>query len=220
MYQTVIVVTLLAYTVGSIPFSQLITWWRTGQHLREVGEGNVGARNVWHVVGASWGVLAFTLDMLKGMIAFGVAQAAHLPVLGLVTCGLAVLLGHQFPVFLNGRGGKGLATALGFMLGISPASTVIGLALFGLAYLALHEFNVAVGLGIVALIFLPLAFQQPFWVPLYTLTVALLLALKKVIDRPHEQRVWARHPWSASAPEEFQPKEGLDTAPATDGQLP
>jgi glycerol-3-phosphate acyltransferase PlsY len=164
--------------------------------------------------------LAFTLDMLKGMVVVGVARATHVPVLGLVTCGLAVILGHQFPVFLNGRGGKGLATALGFILGMTPASTVIGLALFGLTYLALHDFNTAVGCGIVAIIVLPLAFQQPFWVPLYTLTVALLLALKKLIDRPHEQRVWARDPWSASAPGEFQPKGEMDTAPATDGQLP
>jgi glycerol-3-phosphate acyltransferase PlsY len=220
MYQPVIVLTLLAYVVGSIPFSQLIATWRTGQHLRDVGEGNVGSRNVWHVVGPTWGVLAAMLDTLKGLVVFGVAQAAHLPLFGVLTCGLAVLLGHQFPVFLNGRGGKGLATALGFLLGVSPLSTMCGLAIFGLASLVFRDFNPAAACGIIAMILLPLAFREALWVPIYALTVALLLALKKLLDRPNEQRVWARHPWSGSATPGFQPDEEPDTTLSTDAQIP
>jgi acyl phosphate:glycerol-3-phosphate acyltransferase len=219
MYQLVVVLTLLAYAVGSIPFSQLITTWRTGQHLRDIGEGNVGSRNVWHVVGPSWGVLAATLDALKGFVVFAVAQTARLPLVGVLMCGLAVLIGHQFPVFLNGRGGKGVATAFGFLLGVSTLSTVCGLVILGLAYLAFRDFNPAVACGIVAMILLPFAFRQPLWVPLYELTVFLLLALKKLLDRPHEQHVWANHPWSGSATPGFHPAQGPDTASASDPQL-
>ena len=56
------ILVLFAYLLGSLPFSQLITSWRTGLNLREVGEGSVGSRNVWHVVGPEWGLVAFALD--------------------------------------------------------------------------------------------------------------------------------------------------------------
>jgi glycerol-3-phosphate acyltransferase PlsY len=59
---------LAAYLLGSIPFSHLITTWRTGLVIREFGEGHVGSRNVWHVVGPRWGVLTFVLDTLKGFL--------------------------------------------------------------------------------------------------------------------------------------------------------
>ena len=218
MYQPIILLTLLAYAIGSIPFSQLITSWRTGQDLRNVGEGNVGSRNVWHVVGPSWGILAAVLDTLKGLVVFEVTQSAHLPLVGIMSCGIAVVLGHQFPVFHNGRGGKGLATALGFFLGVSPLSTLCGLAIFGLASVVFHDFNPAAAWGIVAIILLPVVFGEALWVPVFALTIALLLALKKLLDRGHEQQVWAHQPWSGSASPGFQPEEGPETAPASDPQ--
>jgi glycerol-3-phosphate acyltransferase PlsY len=139
------------------------------------------------------------LDSLKGLVAFEVGVAAHLPVPGVLLCGVAALLGHQFPIFTHGRGGKGLATALGVMLGLTPLSTVIGLVILGLAYLAFHDFNPAVTLATIAMILLPVFFAQPLWVSAYALVLGLMLAFKKLLDRPHEQQVWASHPWQGSA---------------------
>lgn len=193
------VLILFDYLLGSIPCSQLIASWRTGQDLREVGEGNVGSRNVWHVVGPGWGMLAAALDTLKGVIAVEVGVAAALPLAGILLGGAAVLLGHQFPLFLRGRGGKGLSTGLGVLLSLSPISTICALTVLALAYLVFHDFNVAVVPGVVAIILLPVPLHQPLWVPAYALSLALLLAGKKLLDRPHEQRVWASRPWSSAA---------------------
>lgn len=193
-----LVVILCAYLIGSIPFSQIITYRRTGLALHEVGEGNVGSRNVWHVVGPQWGVLAFLLDCLKGYLVYWMASVLTPPVVALLA-GVAVVLGHQFSIFLRGHGGKGLAPELGIMLVLSPLSTLCALVILGLAYLLLRDFNPSVAVGIVAIILLPLLFRQPVWVSAYTLGLALLAGLKKWLDHSHDARVWANHPWQGEA---------------------
>lgn len=211
----IVVLILFAYLLGSIPCSQLIASWRIGQDLREVGEGNVGSRNVWHMVGPGWGVLATALDTLKGVIAVEIGFAAHLPLAGVLLGGAAALLGHQFPLFLRGRGGKGLSTGLGVFLALSPASTIGALAVLALAYFVLHDFNVAIVPGVIAIILLPIPLRQPLWVPAYAVGLALLLAAKKLLDRPHEQRVWASQPWGDAARPGFSPSAD-EEAPAPD----
>ena len=195
----IVVLILFDYLLGSIPCSQLIASWRIGQDLREVGEGNVGSRNVWHMVGPGWGMLATALDTLKGVIAIEIGFAAHLPLAGILLGGAAALLGHQFPLFLRGRGGKGLSTGLGVLLSLSPASTIGALAILALAFFVFRDFNVAVVPCAIAVILLPIPLRQPLWVPAYAVGLALLLAAKKLLDRPHEQRVWARRPWGDAA---------------------
>ena len=126
---------LLAYLIGSIPFGVIIARGR-GVDLRKAGSGNVGATNVGRVLGRKWGYLCFALDVAKGLLpvaAAGVlfrmeggtapapaAQAAWLVV------GLGAILGHVFSVFLGFRGGKGVATALGVVVGVYPYFTLAG----------------------------------------------------------------------------------------------
>src|SRR5690348_14367327 len=193
-----LVVILGAYLIGSVPFSQIITKWRTGLKLYEVGEGNVGSRNVWHVVGPQWGVLALLLDCLKGLLVYWAATAL-VPAASALLAGVAVVLGHQFSIFLRGRGGKGLAPALGVALVISPLSTICAVLILGLAFLITRDFNPSVTVAIVAIILLPLLFHQPLWVPAYILVLALLAALKKWLDHAHDMRVWNSHPWQGGA---------------------
>ncbi|PWT72809.1 MAG: hypothetical protein C5B60_09080 [Chloroflexi bacterium] len=198
MNQQYVVVILAAYLIGSIPFSQLITQWRTGLNLRDVGEGNVGSRNVWHVAGPSWGLLAALLDCLKGYAVYTLS-GAFLPEAGMLLAGIAVLLGHQFPIFLRGRGGKGLATALGVMLALSPLSSLFALLLLMLSVTVLRDFNRSLIVATIAIILLPVPFHQPVWVSVYALGLALLAALKKRLDRSHETEVWRTHPWQGTA---------------------
>jgi acyl phosphate:glycerol-3-phosphate acyltransferase len=198
MDQVNLVVVLCAYLIGSIPFAHIITRLRTGLKLHEVGEGNVGSRNAWHVAGPQWGFLAALLDGLKGYIVCLVASAVA-PAVVVLIAGVAVVLGHQFPIFLRGRGGKGLITAFGVLLALSPLSSLAGIAILGLAYLLLRDFNPSVAIAIVAMILLPLVFRQPLWVSGYTLGLALLAALKKRLDHAHETAVWTNHPWQGAA---------------------
>ncbi len=196
--QRVIIIALCAYLAGSIPFSQIIARWRAGVNLLEVGEGNVGGRNVWHVVGPFWGMMAGLLDCLKGYLVCVATGMIGGPG-GALIAGVAVTLGHQYSIFLRGRGGKGLATGFGVMLSLSPLAALGGLLALGVAYLFLRDFNPSVAVGIVTIIALPLLLRQSLWISGYALALALLAALKKLLDRAHESRVWSERPWQGAA---------------------
>jgi len=184
-----------AYLLGSVPFAHIVTKWRTGLNIRYVGEGNVGARNVFHVVGPGWGLLVGVLDLGKGYAAYVVSQGLAAPYWAVLAAGFAVALGHGFPIFLRGQGGKGVAVSIAFLLGLTPFSTLAGLGVFGLAHLFLRDFNRSVNVGVAAIILMPPFFGRSPWLVVYTLSLFLMLAVKKAIDLPHERRVWAQNPW-------------------------
>jgi len=191
---------LVAYLIGGIPFSYLVARWRAGVDIYEHGEGNVGARNVYHVVGPAWGVLAGLLDVGKGLAAYLLAERLACSPTAALVCGFAAPMGHNFSPFLRFRGGKGISATMGFLLGFAPLSTLAGGILILLAYLFTRDANKAFVLGIPGVILLPPVFGAPLWAIPYTLCLFLLLAVKKVIDRPHEQLVWARDPWEEGRP--------------------
>jgi len=128
-----------AYLAGSAPFGVIVARAK-GVDLRTVGSGNVGATNVARALGKRWGCLVFLLDMLKGLLPValaGVLLAPDRPPTSVqqglwLGVGLAVIAGHVFSLFLGLRGGKGVATALGVVLGIYPYFTWGGLAAFAL----------------------------------------------------------------------------------------
>lgn len=131
-----------AYLCGAIPFGLLIGWAR-GIDIRTKGSGNIGATNVGRVLGRPYGLLAFGLDLLKGFVPVrlvGFWLAAHSGGEALVAgdflvwmaVAAACIVGHVFPVYLRFKGGKGVATSLGVLLGIWPYFTLPGLAAFGL----------------------------------------------------------------------------------------
>jgi glycerol-3-phosphate acyltransferase PlsY len=118
--------TLAAYLLGAIPFGLLVAKSK-GVDIRKQGSGNIGATNVLRVIGKGWGIFTLVLDALKGFI-----PAFVFPILGKfdsewgVLFGLAAILGHTFPVYLNFKGGKGVATSAGMLLGVAPAAVGIG----------------------------------------------------------------------------------------------
>jgi glycerol-3-phosphate acyltransferase PlsY len=125
---TVILLAVLSYIIGSVPFGLLISRAK-GVDIRKQGSGNIGATNVLRCLGKPLGITCFVLDALKGYL-----PAALFPLLGKVDptfgilFGTAAILGHNFPVFLNFKGGKGVATSAGVLLGVAPLAVVIGLA--------------------------------------------------------------------------------------------
>jgi acyl phosphate:glycerol-3-phosphate acyltransferase len=114
-----------AYLIGSIPSGFLIGRLK-GVDLREVGSGNIGATNALRVLGKKWGYVVFAADFLKGFLAVAITLAAtsilELPdaVLAGIIAGIFAMIGHIFPVWLGFKGGKGIATAGGIMLGLFP----------------------------------------------------------------------------------------------------
>ncbi|MBA3832637.1 MAG: glycerol-3-phosphate 1-O-acyltransferase PlsY [Chthoniobacterales bacterium] len=120
----------LGYLLGSCPNGLLISR-ACGVDIRQRGSGNIGATNVLRVLGKRWGYLVFFLDALKGFIAvrvaFGLAVMAPLltrhEIVGIIG-GLACILGHTFPIWLRFRGGKGVATSAGVLLGLMPIAVL------------------------------------------------------------------------------------------------
>ncbi len=117
-----IIMAIIAYVIGSISFSVIISKKMAGFDVREKGSGNAGSTNVLRSVGKKAAVLTLICDVLKGVIAIGIAVAIGNIVdnlnkeLLVQIAGIAVVLGHTFPVFFGFKGGKGVATSLGVLL--------------------------------------------------------------------------------------------------------
>lgn len=195
-----ILAVLIAYLLGAIPFSYLIPRWRAGIDIYEHGEGNIGARNVYHVVGPHWGVLAGGLDVAKGAVAYLLGHRLVASPTALLACGFAAPLGHNYSVFIRFRGGKGVGTTMGFLLAFVPLSTLAGALLVGSIYFLTRDLNKALNFGLPGVILLPPVFGAPWWTSLYILCLFLSLAVKKVLDMPHEREVWERDPWKQGRP--------------------
>jgi glycerol-3-phosphate acyltransferase PlsY len=153
-----------AYLLGSIPFG-LLLGRLGGVDVRQHGSGNIGATNVWRVLGPKWGGATFLLDTAKGFVAVRLAEniAYHRvpqPVpedylaYAAVFAALACVLGHTFPVWLRFRGGKGVATSLGVLLAVMPPLAtgmvlLVWVVVFGISrYVSLASILAALSLPI------------------------------------------------------------------------
>lgn len=123
---------LLAYFLGSIPFSFIVARLLRGSDVRIEGSGNVGATNVLRAAGASAAVLALLLDMAKGIAPLLLGRLVGASSGTMAVAGVAAVLGHIYPVFLGFRGGKGVATAAGVSFCLAPLVTLIAVAIFGI----------------------------------------------------------------------------------------
>ena len=139
-----IIVIVIAYLLGSISFSVIISKKMAGFDVREKGSGNAGSTNVLRSVGKKAAIITLICDVLKGVVAILVAYIIGLifndvdkPVL-VQFAGIAVVLGHTFPVFFKFKGGKGVATALGVLMMINWNIGLICLV-FALVLMALTK---------------------------------------------------------------------------------
>jgi glycerol-3-phosphate acyltransferase PlsY len=109
-----------AYLIGSIPFGLIVAYSVKGIDIRKFGSGNIGATNVVRVVGKKWGILVFILDFLKGFSPLFLAKIfLAAPNSVYVFCAILSVCGHNWPVFLKFKGGKGVATSIGSICGLA-----------------------------------------------------------------------------------------------------
>jgi glycerol-3-phosphate acyltransferase PlsY len=130
MQMTLFLLLLASYLVGAVPTGIILTKLTGGEDIRKVGSGNIGASNVYRTAGRKLGLLTLAGDCLKGVVPMLIAMLFSFQGAELALVGLAALLGHCFPVYLGFKGGKGVATALGVFLIISPGSVFLMLSLF------------------------------------------------------------------------------------------
>lgn len=136
------------YLLGSIPNGYVLGRLR-GVDLRKAGSGNIGATNAFRVLGKKWGMLVFVLDFCKGLAAVlfaeivGSRSPALSPELVGILGGVSAILGHNFPVWLGFKGGKGIATSGGVLVGLLPFVTAILVPLWILVFLFTRYVSVA-----------------------------------------------------------------------------
>ena len=135
----------LSYLIGAIPTAYILTRLLSGKDIRNLGSGNVGATNALRVLGKLPGIIVLVIDVLKGVVAVTILASLislkiDLPVeLIRALFGLFAVFGHIFNVFLKFKGGKGVATSAGVMLGIAPQALLIG-AIFFIIILAATKY--------------------------------------------------------------------------------
>jgi acyl phosphate:glycerol-3-phosphate acyltransferase len=161
-FQTYLIVAAVAYLLGSIPFGFLLVLAFRKEDIRTKGSGNIGATNVVRSGAKGLGALTFLLDAVKGYVAV-IAAGWILAWTGNSTLGLQdakaiaavfVIVGHMHPIWLRFKGGKGVATAFGVFLALSPVAALIGLGIFLLVFLIWRYVSLA---SIVSAIVFPTA---------------------------------------------------------------
>ncbi|MEO8138057.1 MAG: glycerol-3-phosphate 1-O-acyltransferase PlsY [Gemmatimonadota bacterium] len=122
-----------SYLIGAIPTSYLVGKWFRGIDLREHGSRNLGATNLYRTLGWKYAVPVGVFDVLKGavpVLAFG-PLAPDIPYFP-IWCGVVAVIGHVFSVFVGFKGGKGVATAAGMVIGLAPLAFPVVLAVWAL----------------------------------------------------------------------------------------
>jgi len=118
------------YLLGSLSFAVLLVRWKTGKDIRTEGSGNAGATNVLRAHGKALGLTVGLLDVGKGAAAVGLTRLVTANPRAAAAAGFAAVLGHVFPIFSGFRGGKGVATAVGAFLVLTPLATLACLGVF------------------------------------------------------------------------------------------
>jgi glycerol-3-phosphate acyltransferase PlsY len=185
MLDTVLLI-IFGYLLGSVPWGLLISRIK-GIDIRKVGSGNIGGTNVVRGLGLKWGLLAGVLDVLKGVIPIFLATKFLSLDWQIVSVAIAPVLGHIFPVWLNFKGGKGVATTVGVLFVLLGWQKLLILLLIWLLILAVFQIMSFTNLLLVS--FLPLAFWLSYLSLAHFVLGLVLLALIWWAHRENIQRL-------------------------------
>ncbi len=181
-----ILLIVLAYLIGSIPTSVWVSRHFFNIDIRDYGSGNAGATNTYRILGPKWGTLVMAGDVIKGIVAVKLAfllpeyNGNEVNLQNLQTgLGLAAVIGHIFPIWAEFKGGKGVATLFGLVLGISPwtALSCVGifiLVLYLTRFVSLSSILASIAFPVFILVIFNV--DNPFY-RIFAITVALLVLL-------------------------------------------
>ena len=176
----------IAYFIGSIPFGYLITKFVKDVDIRQIGSGNPGATNVARALGKPYGILVFFLDMLKGFLPvyfFDRLFSGYGHNLALILCGVGVICGHTFPIFLGFKGGKAAATGSGVFLWLAPVPLFIAVAVWSLTvfisrYISLGSMISSISLVASLILFGKEPFRHGLPLTLFSIFISMLLIVR------------------------------------------
>ena len=182
LVEKIIISVLTAYLLGSLPTGVWLSRRFWNIDIRDLGDGNTGARNVNHVLGWKAGILVALVDFAKGALAVIIAKKLGISPTNQLIAGIAAVIGHDFPVFAGFKGGQGMSTSLGSMGALFTIETFNGLAIFGLLYLITRHFDISASAGLGTLAWLVWRSGRPAIFLLYIVLLFLTIPLKKFLD--------------------------------------
>lgn len=184
---------LVSYMIGSLPSAVLVSHAVAGVDIRELGDGNMGARNTTRTLGWRAGIIVAVLDFGKGAIAVLLARSLGGGEWIQLLAGVAAVLGHDYPLWARFKGGQGMACSLGVLFVLMLTPTLWGLVVFGVVYLMLRNFDVSAGFGLGSIVGLAIFGNYPIPWAVYAAILFVSIALKKWIDLPRRLRLIEEH---------------------------
>lgn len=176
MYNVLFII--LAYLLGSIPFSYLLGILIKGQDIRKFGSGNLGATNAFRVFGKPIGMMVAILDTLKsGLLVFLIKDTtlfSSLDLLNPLVFGFASVVGHSFPIWFKFKGGKGVATSFGLILAYNPYIAVVMFVIFFLTEIITRYVSVASTVAAISMFLLAVTLNFAWKVDYYLVAITFL----------------------------------------------
>ena len=183
----------LSYLIGSISFALVVGKLFYKIDIRGYGSGNLGATNVYRVLGKKAGLIVAIADLLKGTLACLLPQIFNSTVNPII-CGLLAILGHVFPVFAGFKGGKAVATATGVLLFLTPLGTLTGFVVFILTLILSKYVSLSSMLAGIAIFIYSLIFEDKVIIALALFISVLVIILHrqniKRMIKGTENKIW------------------------------
>lgn len=168
----------LSYLLGSTPTAYLIFKKKKGKDIRKCGSKNMGVLNIYHLLGPFYAFVTFLIDAAKGAIPIRVAQSLGMNSSGIILCSLMAVVGHNWPIFLNFRGGKGVSTSLGIMMVLMKKQLFFWLVLVALFFAIIKNFSSSMGLGFALVPFLNWWMNEPSYILYLSILLPLLMLIR------------------------------------------
>jgi len=168
-----------AYFLGSIPFGLIIGLLWKGIDIRKVGSGNIGATNMMRVLGPGPGAVVFVLDVMKGFVpVIAAGRFAHGIHWFAVVVGMMAIVGHTLSLFLKFKGGKGVATSLGVLIGLDPMMAALAFGMWILIVLITRYVSVASVIAVGSVIGMMFYHHSPVSYKAFAIVVWIFVLIK------------------------------------------
>ena len=184
---TKILFIIAGYLCGSIPWGYILCRVFIKKDIRNYGSRNIGATNVYRVAGGFLALSVLVLDILKGFLPVFIAKSYfHFSSLFLICIGVACVVGHNFSCFLKGKGGKGVSTSFGVIIGLFPLAAFFSFIVWIAMVITTHYISVG---SLCASLALPFFLHMCYKDPVYTSTGIIIFGLILYTHRENIKRV-------------------------------
>jgi glycerol-3-phosphate acyltransferase PlsY len=204
-YIKIVLLIIISYLIGSIPFSFLIGKLFYNTDIRQFGSKNVGATNVFRVLGKKAGIAAMILDAGKGYISLYIAKTFidftgsnwFNPTYMLILCGIFTVIGHNWTLFLRFKGGKGVATSIGVALALAPIEAGVAFAAFLVLVLLTRYVSVSSIFGSIVFLVAMVLFKEPVSLLIFGWLACLMIIVRHIpnikrLFNGTENKIWQK----------------------------